>query len=90
MIELTEEQMAAVATNGAGPVEVIDPRTGERFLLLRATEHAKFVLEVGGYDDEDWTEEGRAAAYWQAVRAMGWDENEWSIYDDPKYDTPEG
>jgi hypothetical protein len=91
MIELTEQQTAAVAAVVTGPPFFVDPRTGERYVLLRHREFAELVAADRDYDDSGvWTEEERAAAYWAAIRAAGWDEDEWSMYDDPKYDTPEG
>lgn len=84
MIELTEEQARALAANGKWPVEVVDPRTGERLVLLRADDHAKLVEFATEYDDEDFTDEDRAALMWEAHRALGWDEDEYPEYNEPE------
>jgi PHD/YefM family antitoxin component YafN of YafNO toxin-antitoxin module len=38
-IPLTKEQQQAIDSTGATPPEVIDPRTGEAYVLIRAEEY---------------------------------------------------
>ncbi|MBX9622845.1 MAG: hypothetical protein K2X82_03435 [Gemmataceae bacterium] len=83
MIELTEEQAKELAANGTGPVDVVDPRTGMRFVLLRPAEYAKLVDDGYDYDDSGvFTEEERAALWWQMCERLERDEV-------IKYDYPE-
>ncbi|MBY0229024.1 MAG: hypothetical protein K2W96_07080 [Gemmataceae bacterium] len=78
MIELTEQQAQAIP--GTGPARVVDPRTQEAFVLLRAAEYERLVEEEP-YDASPWTREELLAAAWEAGKAIGWDEMD--EYDDP-------
>lgn len=84
MIELTEQQVQALEGNGTGPVEVVSPRTGQRFVLLRALDYAKLVDDGYDYDDGDWSQEERDALAFEARRLMGWDEDEYPEYNPPE------
>jgi hypothetical protein len=44
-ISLTKEQQHAIDSTGATPPEVVDPRTGEAYVLIRAKEY-QAVREV--------------------------------------------
>ena len=50
MITLTQEQHDALASNGQGPVKVIDPVTNTEYLLVRADAFA----HLGGMIDTDF------------------------------------
>lgn len=75
MIELTEQQADALELPDAAPPRVLNPRTRETFVLLRADEYAR--LKGGEYDDSPWTREELQALAWERVKHEQWDE-----YDD--------
>ena len=75
MIELTEQQVAAMDTPQGEPPRVINPRTQETFVLLRAEEYER--LKEHGYDDSPWTRDELQALAWQAG-----EQTEWEEYDD--------
>ena len=49
MVELTDEQLRAIATPGEAPPRLVNPRTNETFVLLPADEYDR--LRGGRYDD---------------------------------------
>jgi hypothetical protein len=53
MIELTQEQLHAMAANGEKPVAVVDPRTNTSYVLLRTDLYERLM----DYDDRPWTDE---------------------------------
>lgn len=55
MIELTEQQMQALADPQADPPRVVNPRTQETFALVRPDEYERLKQEE--YDDSPWTRE---------------------------------
>ena len=55
MIELTEEQVRAVATCGETPPGVVDPRTKTAYVLLRKEVYER--LTDPDYDYSPWTDE---------------------------------
>lgn len=75
MIELTELQAEALERPDAGPPRVLNPRTRETFVLLRADEYARLTGDE--YDDSPWTREELQALAWERVKHEDWDE-----YDD--------
>lgn len=75
MIELTEQQAEALEHAGAMPPRVVNPRTRETFVLLRADEYDRLKEEE--YDDSPWTREELQALAWERVKHEDWDE-----YDD--------
>jgi hypothetical protein len=72
MIELTEQQIQAVANPAAAPPRVVNPRTRETFVLLRIDEYEH--LKEGEYDDSPWTRDELHALAWQAGRQAGWED----------------
>jgi PHD/YefM family antitoxin component YafN of YafNO toxin-antitoxin module len=72
MIELTEQQSQELAHSESSPPCVVDPRTKERFVLLRLDEYAR--LQDDDYDDSPWTSEERHALAWEAGKRIGWEE----------------
>jgi hypothetical protein len=78
MIELTEEQMQALEKPDATPPRVVNPRTKETFVLLRADEYQRLKAEE--YDDSPWTREELQALAWEAGKHAGSDDME--EYDD--------
>ena len=75
MIELTEQQAQALEHAEAEPPRVVNPRTKETFVLLRADEYER--LKEDEYDDSLWTREELQALAWEVADRTGWDE-----YDD--------
>ena len=69
MIELTEQQARAVEASPATPPRVVNPGTGETFVLLRVDEYER--LKAGEYDDSPWTREELQALAWEAVNRSG-------------------
>ncbi len=78
MIELSEQQMQALEKPGATPLHAVNPRTKEKFVLLRADEYKR--LKEDEYDDSPWTSEERHALAWQAGKHAGWEDMD--EYDD--------
>jgi hypothetical protein len=72
MIELTDEQIEAVQQPAAAPPRVVNPRTNETFVLVRAEEYER--LKQGDYDDSPWTRDELHALAWEAGKASGWEE----------------
>jgi alpha-D-ribose 1-methylphosphonate 5-phosphate C-P lyase len=72
MIELTEQQVTALGTPQGDPPRVINPRTKETFVLLRAEEYER--LKEHGYDDSPWTRDELQALAWQAGEQTEWEE----------------
>lgn len=75
MIELTEQQAEALELPDTTPPRVLNPRTQETFVLLRADEYAR--LTGHEYDDSPWTREELQALAWARIQHEDWDE-----YDD--------
>jgi hypothetical protein len=57
MIELTEEQRRAVRDRAGQPLPMIDPLTGETFLLMQRDLYDRLTE----YDDNPWTDAERDA-----------------------------
>lgn len=72
MIELTEQQMLALEKSEATPPRVVNPRTKETFVLLRADEYKR--LKDDEYDDSPWTREELEALAWGAGKQTEWDD----------------
>jgi hypothetical protein len=53
MIELTEQQLQALAASGAKPLPLVDPRTNTPYVLLRTDVYERLL----DYDDSPWTDE---------------------------------
>ena len=75
MIELTEQQVQALANSEATPPRVVNPQTKETYVLLRVEEYEQ--LKEAEYDDSPWTREELEALAWEVAERTGWDE-----YDD--------
>ena len=62
MIELTEQQVQALERSEATPPRLVNPRTKETFVLLRADEYEG----LREYDDSPWTREDLQGLAWEA------------------------
>ena len=78
IIQLTEEQVQAVAASGSIPPTLVDPHTQTNYVLIRKDVYERMTTE--GYDDSPWTAEERDALAWEAGKHAGWDDM--SEYDD--------
>ena len=78
MIELTEQQAQALENAQSTPPEVVNPRTKETFILLRADEYKR--LKEAEYDDSPWTREELEAVAWERGERAGWEDAD--DYDD--------
>lgn len=78
MIELTEQQLQALENPESAPPRLVNPRTKEGFVLLRAEEYER--LKEAEYDDSPWTRDELQALAWEAGRRAGWEDMD--EYDD--------
>ena len=78
MIELTDEQLLALKTSETPSLHLVNPRTGETFILLRVYEYQRLKLDE--YDDSSWTREELQALAWEAGKQAGWEDMD--EYDD--------
>ncbi len=72
MIELTEQQLQALNNSETTPLRLINPRTKELYVLLRADEYEHLKEPVS--DDSPWTREELQALAWERVKHEDWDE----------------
>lgn len=72
MLELTEQQAHAVESSGAAWPRLVNPRTQETYVLLRAEEYER--LKASEYDDSPWRREELEAAAWAVAEGESWDE----------------
>jgi PHD/YefM family antitoxin component YafN of YafNO toxin-antitoxin module len=75
MIELTEQQAEALKSVETTPLRLVNPRTKETYVLLRADEYER--LKEDEYDDSPWTREELQALAWETGEKTDWEE-----YDD--------
>jgi alpha-D-ribose 1-methylphosphonate 5-phosphate C-P lyase len=74
MIELTDQQIAALTSPEDNPPRVVNPHTQETFVLVPLAEYAR--LKEDPYDDSPWTREELEALAWQAAEGTDWEEGE--------------
>lgn len=72
MIELTDQQVAAIAAAGTTPPVVVDPTTKTPYVLLRQDVYEQ--LRDQEYDDSPWTDEEMELLAWEAGKEAGWEE----------------
>ena len=72
MIELTEQQIRALAIPQEGRPRLLNPLTNETFVLVRAEEYDR--LQEANYDDSPWTREELQALAWETATRAGWDD----------------
>jgi hypothetical protein len=70
-IELTDDQVRALARPDPNPPRLINPRTNEAFVLLRVDQYKKLTEDL--YDDSPWTREELQAVASQTAERAGWD-----------------
>jgi hypothetical protein len=74
MIELTDQQVTQLGHPQGTPPRVVNPRTNETFVLLRADEYDR--LKRSEYDDSPWTRGELEALAWQTGEQSEWEEYE--------------
>jgi hypothetical protein len=78
MIELTEQQMQALENANGSPPRLVNPRTKETFVLIRADEYERLTEDEIDYSP--WTKEEMLALAWEAGKSIGWEDMD--EYDD--------
>lgn len=73
MIELTDQQAQMVEQDQATPTRLVNPRTKQTYVLLRADVYERLVEE---YDDSPWSREELQALAWERIKDENWDEYE--------------
>ncbi len=71
MIELTEQQVQALAAATTPPV-VVDPKTKIPYVLLRQDVYERLIDK--DYDDSPWTDEEMELLAWEAGKHAGWED----------------
>ena len=71
MIELTDQQIRALALLEPTPLRLVNPMTNETFVLLRADEYEHLKEE---FDDSPWTREELQALAWERIKHEDLDE----------------
>lgn len=69
MIELTEEQAAAMKSPHVLPPRLVNPQTKETFVLIPAEEYERLTKD--DYDDSPWTRQELQAAAWETAERAG-------------------
>ena len=79
MTTLPGDLRKAVEEAGDQPVQIIDPQTNRRYVLLRADVYERLHLLLGSgplsKDEQQWLLR-------EAGRRAGWDDPEMDVYDD--------
>jgi hypothetical protein len=71
MIELTEQQVQALAAATTLPV-VVDPKTKTSYVLVRQDLYERLIDK--DYDDSSWTDEEMELLAWEAGKQAGWED----------------
>ena len=78
MLELTHQQQQELEHPRNAPLQILNPRTHETFVLLPVDEYKR--LKDNEYDDSPLTAQELTAAAWEAGKSQGWEEMD--EYDD--------
>jgi len=76
-LPLNDEQASAVATNPDEPVRLVDPKTREVFVLLRADDYERVRALLG----EDFVIQDSYPAQFASALRAGWADPEMDDYD---------
>lgn len=71
MIELTEQQLQAIAASKTPPI-VVDPVALIPYVLLRQDVYERLLDKE--YDDSPWTEAEMELLAWEAGKQAGWED----------------
>ena len=72
MIELTEQQVQAIAAAGNEPPVVVDPKGKIPYVLLRQDVYERLIDK--DYDDGPWTDTEMELLAWEAGKHAGWED----------------
>ncbi len=72
MIELTEQQVQAIAAAGTTPPVVVDPKAKTPYVLLRQDVYERLIDK--DYDDSPWTDAEMELLAWEAGKNAGWED----------------
>jgi hypothetical protein len=78
IVQLTQEQVQALAASGEAPPTLVDPNTQTNYVLIRKELYERLTGDE--YDDSPWTAEERDALAWEAGKHAGWEDMD--EYDD--------
>jgi hypothetical protein len=76
-LQLTEEQVRAVAAHSHEPVRLIDPNTNESFVLLRGEDYER----IRSLLEDDFDIRDTYAAQFASALHAGWDDPAMDDYD---------
>jgi hypothetical protein len=79
MTTLTPELRKAVEEAGDQPIEIIDPETQRRYVLLRADVYVRLHML---FEEGPLSKDERRHLLEQAGMRAGWDDPEMDVYDD--------
>ena len=72
MIELTEQQVQAIAAAGETPPILVDPQAKVPYVLLRQDVYERLIDK--DYDDSPWTDAEMELLAWEAGKQAGWED----------------
>jgi hypothetical protein len=78
MLELTEQQIQALENANGDAPRVLNPRTKETFVLIRADEYERLTEDEIDYSP--WTKEEMLTLAWETGKSIGWEDMD--EYDD--------
>ena len=81
IVQLTQEQVKALAASGEAPPTLVDPNTQTNYVLIRKDLYDRLTGDE--YDDSPWTALERDALAWEAGKHAGWEDMD-DYDDDPE------
>ena len=72
MIELTEQQVQAIAVADQTPPVIVDPKARTPYVLLRQDVYERLIDR--DYDDSPWTDAEMELLAWEAGKQAGWED----------------
>ena len=80
MIELSDELRLALREHPEEPVSLVDPATGENFVLVRAAVYERLKRLV--YDDSEFSVQESYPLLDEMAAKAGWDDPAMDVYND--------
>lgn len=80
-IQLTEQQQQALASEPGEPPRVVNPRTNETFVLVRAEVYERLKALLAEAEDEQLVHDVYPHVM-EVFGREGWDDPEMDVYDD--------
>ena len=77
--QLSEEQRQALHQQGDAPMDVLDPQTNTRYVLLRADLYERLKALV---EDQDFDVRGMYPLMDEVARQEGWDDPAMDVYNE--------